>query len=336
MRWSRPLRKRIADLPQGAVVGSSSVRRAAQLKRLRPDLKIVPFRGNVDTRLAKLERGDVAGDIARLRRAQPAWVWHSQATPIAIEEMLPAVAQGAIGIEIREGDERRARWSRRSMTPRPKRESSASGLSSPRSTARAARRLPGHAILEGSEIRFRGEALSEDGSFMFRVATQMARRAMRRGSGARRARKSRRWAARRSHSDATDRHQAEDDLGALDREARGARPSCIVSPLLTHPDAQGCSDSRRRLSGDRAHQRQCHDAREHSSPRPRRWHRIKVFAVGAQSVEAARRAGYHDGAGRGRRCRGLAGPSHANCKPRRRRDPLSIRSRNSGRSQRCA
>ena len=93
----------ISALPQGAVVGSSSPRRAAQLRRLRPDLKIVSIRGNVDTRLAKRETGEVhatllaAAGLDRLGR-------DDVGAAIPLEEMLPAPAQGAIGIECRADD----------------------------------------------------------------------------------------------------------------------------------------------------------------------------------------------------------------------------------------
>ena len=89
----------IAALPPGARVGTSSPRRAAQLLRRRPDLAIVPFRGNVATRLAKLERGDADATLlagAGLDRLGQEEV----GTPIETDELLPAPAQGAIGIEI--------------------------------------------------------------------------------------------------------------------------------------------------------------------------------------------------------------------------------------------
>jgi hydroxymethylbilane synthase len=93
----------IADLRPGAVVGTSSPRRRAQLLRLRPDLSVVLFRGNVDTRLAKLDSGEAdatllaAAGLDRLSRS----VGHA----ISTEEMLPAPAQGAVGIEVRADDE---------------------------------------------------------------------------------------------------------------------------------------------------------------------------------------------------------------------------------------
>ncbi|THD37500.1 MAG: hydroxymethylbilane synthase [Sphingomonas sp.] len=93
----------VADLAEGATVGTSSPRRAAQLLRLRPDLKIVGFRGNVDTRLAKLAAGEAdatllaAAGLDRLGRPDVG-------VAIPLDTMLPAPAQGAVGIEVRRGD----------------------------------------------------------------------------------------------------------------------------------------------------------------------------------------------------------------------------------------
>ena len=93
----------IDALPHGARVGTSSPRRAAQLKRLRPDLELVSIRGNVDTRLAKLAAGEVdatllaAAGLIRLGR-------ENVGVAIGPGEMLPAASQGAIGIECRTDD----------------------------------------------------------------------------------------------------------------------------------------------------------------------------------------------------------------------------------------
>ncbi len=98
--------ERLADLPEGAVVGSSSLRRRAQLANRRPDLKLVEFRGNVQTRLKKLGDGVASATflaMAGLNRLGMANVARSAIEP---EEMLPAVAQGAIGIERRANDAR--------------------------------------------------------------------------------------------------------------------------------------------------------------------------------------------------------------------------------------
>jgi hydroxymethylbilane synthase len=97
---------RLADLPEGAVVGSSSLRRRAQLAHRRPDLRLVQFRGNVQTRLRKLDEGVAAATflaMAGLNRLGMAAVAKSAIEP---DEMLPAVAQGAIGIERRAADGR--------------------------------------------------------------------------------------------------------------------------------------------------------------------------------------------------------------------------------------
>ena len=95
---------RVADLPQGATVGTASPRRTAQLLRMRPDLHIILFRGNVATRLTKLEAGQADATLlaaAGLDRLGMDDVGHA----IAVDEMLPAPQQGAIGIECRADDE---------------------------------------------------------------------------------------------------------------------------------------------------------------------------------------------------------------------------------------
>lgn len=100
----------LTDLPKGATVGTSSVRRRAQLLHARPDLRIIEFRGNVDTRLDKVAAGAVdaavlaVAGLIRLGRAE-------RITAILTpQEMLPAAAQGAIAIETRADDEAAAAW----------------------------------------------------------------------------------------------------------------------------------------------------------------------------------------------------------------------------------
>ena len=87
------------QLKKGAVVGTSSSRRAAQLLRLRPDLKIVPLRGNVETRLAKVEAGEV--DATLLASAGLKRLEIEAGTSIPTEIILPAPGQAVIGIECR-------------------------------------------------------------------------------------------------------------------------------------------------------------------------------------------------------------------------------------------
>jgi hydroxymethylbilane synthase len=94
----------LAQLPQGARMGTSSLRRQAQLRALRPDLEIHPLRGNVDTRLRKLESGEYDGIIlaaAGLRRLGRTELVREF---IPTETLCPAAGQGALGIEIRKGD----------------------------------------------------------------------------------------------------------------------------------------------------------------------------------------------------------------------------------------
>src|SRR5215468_9010560 len=88
-------KSRIADLRQGAVVGTSALRRRAQLLHRRPDLAIVTLRGNVDTRLAKREAGIVEATILALAGLKRLGMAHVGAA-IAEDEMLPAVGQGAV------------------------------------------------------------------------------------------------------------------------------------------------------------------------------------------------------------------------------------------------
>ena len=92
----------VTDLPQGAVVGTSSLRRVVQLMALRPDLRIEPLRGNLDTRLRKLDEGGFDAIVlaaAGLKRLKLAERIRSTFDP---EQMIPAAGQGALGIEVRE------------------------------------------------------------------------------------------------------------------------------------------------------------------------------------------------------------------------------------------
>jgi hydroxymethylbilane synthase len=88
----------VMALPQGARLGSSSVRRIAQLKHIRPDLVAAPFRGNVETRLAKLDRGEVDATVLACAGLRRLGLDHEITVAMAPEVMLPAVAQGAIGL----------------------------------------------------------------------------------------------------------------------------------------------------------------------------------------------------------------------------------------------
>jgi hydroxymethylbilane synthase len=96
---------RIEDLPQNARIGTSSLRRQAQLKALRPDLDIHPLRGNVDTRLRKLESGEYDAIILAAAGVTRLGLTTRVKQVIPAETMCPAAGQGALGIEIRLGDD---------------------------------------------------------------------------------------------------------------------------------------------------------------------------------------------------------------------------------------
>ena len=95
----------LMELPPGAVVGTSSLRRGAQVKRLRPDLRVVDFRGNVETRLKKLDEGVADATLLAMAGLDRLGLASHATAILSVGEMLPAVAQGAIAILTREDDE---------------------------------------------------------------------------------------------------------------------------------------------------------------------------------------------------------------------------------------
>ncbi|MDE2444923.1 MAG: hydroxymethylbilane synthase [Alphaproteobacteria bacterium] len=157
----------LVALPEGAILGSSSVRRTAQALRLRPDLATAPFRGNVQTRLKKLQDGVANATflaVAGLRRLKLA----NKITRImSMDEMLPSVAQGAIGIQINTRDE----VSRRLLAPINHVATKTAVLCERgfMATLDGSCRTPiaGHAFIENGRLKFRGEALTLDGRHIF-------------------------------------------------------------------------------------------------------------------------------------------------------------------------
>jgi hydroxymethylbilane synthase len=159
----------LAALPDGAVVGTSSLRRAAQVRRVRPDLRIVDLRGNVETRLKKLADGAADATLLALAGLERLGLASRATSILSTEEMLPAVAQGAIGIVCRtDDDETRA-------------------LLEPLNDARAATAIAceraflarldgscktpiaGLAEIENGTLRFRGLILTPDGTESYGV-----------------------------------------------------------------------------------------------------------------------------------------------------------------------
>ena len=94
----------ISDLPENAVVGTSSLRRASQIKNLRPDLQIKDLRGNVDTRIAKLDAGEYDAIILAAAGLKRLGCEHRITAFLSFDEMLPQVGQGALAIETRKDD----------------------------------------------------------------------------------------------------------------------------------------------------------------------------------------------------------------------------------------
>jgi len=160
----------LAEMPKGAVFGTSSLRRRAQLLYRRPDLHIVEFRGNVQTRLRKLADGVAEATFlacAGLNRLGQAGVIRAAISP---DEMLPAIAQGAIGIETR-SDEAATQALLAPIHHAP----TATRLAAERAFLAAldgSCRTPigGLAEIEGDSLRFRGEIIRPDGSE--RLATE--------------------------------------------------------------------------------------------------------------------------------------------------------------------
>ncbi len=151
-------------LAQGAVVGTSSLRRRAQLLNRRPDLKVVEFRGNVQTRLKKLAAGVAECTFLAMAGLNRLDMRDVPATPIEVADMLPAVAQGAIGIERRADDTRVADMLAAIHDP-----ATGQRLAAERAYLRALdgsceTPIAGLAELDGTTLRLRAEVLRPDGS----------------------------------------------------------------------------------------------------------------------------------------------------------------------------
>jgi hydroxymethylbilane synthase len=154
----------VDDLPRGACVGTSSLRRQCQLAARRPDLVIKPLRGNVNTRLAKLDAGDFDAIILAAAGLMRLGFEARIRSRLSVEESLPAIGQGAVGIECRAEDPRindliaplhhpdtaDRVWAERAMNHRLN-----GGCQVP---------IAGHAVLSGDELSMRGLVGTPDGS----------------------------------------------------------------------------------------------------------------------------------------------------------------------------
>ena len=153
-----------ADLPHGATVGSSSLRRQAQIRRQRPDLKVVMYRGNVQTRLRKLAEGVVDATLLAQAGLKRLGLEHVATSILPETDFLPAPGQGAICIECREDDDRVEAM----LAPIAHRDTGIA-LACERAFLAAldgSCRTPiaGHAVVDGDGLRFTGMILRPDGS----------------------------------------------------------------------------------------------------------------------------------------------------------------------------
>jgi hydroxymethylbilane synthase len=163
---------KLIDLPHGATVGSSSLRRQALIRRLRPDIDVIVFRGSVETRLRKLEEGQVDATLlalAGLKRLGKVGVLTEILDP---DEFPPAPAQGAICIESRIGDERTdALLSAINDGPTFYTVSCERGfLAALDGSCRTP--IAGYAVCEGDHIRFSGMILTPDGRSEHTIAIE--------------------------------------------------------------------------------------------------------------------------------------------------------------------
>ena len=154
----------LAELPPGAVVGTSSLRRGAQLKRLRPDLRVIDFRGNVETRLRKLAEGQADATLLALAGLERLGLAAHATSILSTEEMLPAAAQGAIGVTCR-GDDAKTTALLAALNDK----ASATAVACERAflarlDGSCKTPIAGLAEIDDGMLRFRGLILTPDGS----------------------------------------------------------------------------------------------------------------------------------------------------------------------------
>lgn len=161
--------KTIAGLPHGAVLGTASLRRQAQVQRLRPDIKVTLLRGNVETRLRKAETGEIDATLLALAGIKRLGLDHRVTAILEIDDFLPAVGQGAIAITILSGDAK----SRAALVPILD-----AGTGYALIAERAFLReldgscktpIAGHARVHGETIKLSGQVLRSDGSEAFEI-----------------------------------------------------------------------------------------------------------------------------------------------------------------------
>lgn len=158
------------SLPLNAVVGTSSLRRKSQVLNARPDLRVVEFRGNVQTRLRKLEEGVAEATFLAVAGLKRLGMQDRITAPVPIERMLPAVAQGVIALEIRDGDEATAELLAPLNDPETAVAATAERTFLARMEGSCRTPIAGYAQINAGELLFRGQILSVDGSRSYDVS----------------------------------------------------------------------------------------------------------------------------------------------------------------------
>lgn len=185
----------VDELPQGARLGTSSLRRAAQLKHLRPDLEIVSLRGNVGTRLGKLDAGDYDAIVLACAGLERLGLGERIRREIPPEQCLPAIGQGVLGIEIRTDDHATAALIASLDDPGTHRRVAAERAVNARLAGSCHLPIAAFAEIEGGDIRLRACVGEPDGSRLIadecrgpaaegeRLGTDLAERLLDAGAG---------------------------------------------------------------------------------------------------------------------------------------------------------
>ena len=166
--------KSLKDLPQGGLLGSSSVRRNAQALRIRPDLKSIQFRGNVQTRMRKLAEGVAEATFLAVAGLNRLGMAQHISSIMDMDDMLPAVAQGAIGIEVKQSNTRA-----QDLVKAIHHQTSGIAISCERAflaklDGSCRTPIAGHARIEGGKLFFKGQILALDGTTSSEVSREGA------------------------------------------------------------------------------------------------------------------------------------------------------------------
>ena len=166
--------KSLKDMPQGGLLGSSSVRRNAQALQIRPDLKSIQFRGNVQTRMRKLAEGVAEATFLAVAGLNRLGMAQHISSIMDMDDMLPAVAQGAIGIEVKQSNTRA-----QDLVKAIHHQTSGIAISCERAflaklDGSCRTPIAGHARIEGGKLFFKGQILALDGTTSSEVSREGA------------------------------------------------------------------------------------------------------------------------------------------------------------------